>query len=380
MKFVVSSASLTAATTVAGRAVSRKNRLPILDYFLFNLDHNKLTIAGSDLSTIAQCTIDVESSDCGMAAIDTTQLINVLKTFSGEPLTFNIDNEFKRCDVSWSTGEFSMSCVNGADYPTYKDADEGKIITMQASEILAGIKNTAFCACNDLLMGGMCGILIDICDTNITFAATNRHQLAERVIERENGIEGQYLVPEKPADILSSLLPNDETEVVITFNGRNARFAFGNIVISCLLSEERFPNYKAIIPTNHPNTFTIGVNALSNAIKRCGVFSSIETGMIVFKCMKDRLSIHAENIDYSCSASENITYDYEGEENISVIFQIRYILEILAHIKTDTVRVKLLDNTRPGVLTPTDETADKVTFLLMTMVFKNYNYNYEQAY
>jgi DNA polymerase-3 subunit beta len=88
MKFIVSSTYLLKQLQVLGGVINTSNTLPILDNFLFELDNNSLKISASDLETTMVSTIDVESDSQGSIAVPARLLLDTLKTFPEQPLTF----------------------------------------------------------------------------------------------------------------------------------------------------------------------------------------------------------------------------------------------------------------------------------------------------
>ena len=92
MKFIVSSTYLLKQLQVLGGVINNSNTLPILDNFLFELDNSKLTVSASDLETTMSSTLDVESDSVGSVAIPARLLLDTLKTFPEQPLTFVIED------------------------------------------------------------------------------------------------------------------------------------------------------------------------------------------------------------------------------------------------------------------------------------------------
>ena len=88
MKFIVSSAALLKELQIIGGVINNTNTLPILDNFLFELNKNRLTITASDLETTFSTQITIESEDNGMIALPARLLLDTLKTFPEQPLTF----------------------------------------------------------------------------------------------------------------------------------------------------------------------------------------------------------------------------------------------------------------------------------------------------
>jgi DNA polymerase-3 subunit beta len=50
---------------VLGNVINSSNTLPILDNFLFDLDHNVLTVSASDLETTMSATLGIDSESKG---------------------------------------------------------------------------------------------------------------------------------------------------------------------------------------------------------------------------------------------------------------------------------------------------------------------------
>ena len=90
MKFIVSSSQLLRQLQTLGGVINNNNTLPILDNFLFELNKSELKISASDLETTITSTIDVESESSGSAAISARLLLDTLKTFPNQPLTFEM--------------------------------------------------------------------------------------------------------------------------------------------------------------------------------------------------------------------------------------------------------------------------------------------------
>ena len=91
MKFLVSSSALLKQLQVLQGALTTSNTLPILDNFLFDVNEKVLTVTASDLETTITVRMPIESKDTGSIAIPARLLLDTLKAFPEQPLTFTID-------------------------------------------------------------------------------------------------------------------------------------------------------------------------------------------------------------------------------------------------------------------------------------------------
>ena len=74
------------------RTKLRKNALPILDCFLFELEDGTLSVTVSDSETTMVTTVEVNESDTnGRFAVVAKTLLDALKEIPEQPLTFDIN-------------------------------------------------------------------------------------------------------------------------------------------------------------------------------------------------------------------------------------------------------------------------------------------------
>lgn len=116
MKFIVSSSYLLKQLQVLGGVINNSNTLPILDNFLFELDNNQLTVSASDLETTMRGILEVESTSQGSIAVPAKLLIETLKTFAEQPLTFVVEDN-NTIEISSNYGKYALAYVDGAEFP-----------------------------------------------------------------------------------------------------------------------------------------------------------------------------------------------------------------------------------------------------------------------
>lgn len=118
MKFVVSSTDLLGHLQAVSRVISSKNTLPILDNFLFSLQDHTLEITASDLESTLITVMNLENAtDTGSIAIPAKILIDTLKEFPEQPLTFEINLSTLSVVISSENGKFTIVGQKGSDFP-----------------------------------------------------------------------------------------------------------------------------------------------------------------------------------------------------------------------------------------------------------------------
>jgi len=373
MKFVVSSTELLGHLQAISRVISSKNTLPILDNFLFNLGGNDLEITASDLESTLITRMKLENTEGdGTIALPARILLDTLKEFSAQPLTFDINPDTLAVVISSENGKFNIVGQNGVDFPALPVIKKDKKFkfTINAEVMLAGINKTLFATADDELRPVMGGIFIEAATDKITFVASDAHKLVRyQRSDAQADDNASFILPKKPASLLKNILPREEGPFTVEFDDKNAFFNLNNYKVVCRLVEGNYPNYNSVIPKNNPRKITIDRVEFYNTLKRVSVFSNQASNLVKLQLKGNQVTVSAQDIDFSISAYERLKCQYEGEE-IEIGFKSVFLLEILANIASQDVMIELADPTRAGLFLPaeTENESEDLLMLLMPMM------------
>ena len=369
MKFVISSSSLLSTLSTASKVISSKNTLPILDYFLFDIKSDGLHVTASDLETTITTVVTPDSVESeGVIAAPVKLLIDSLKEFSEQPLTFEADETTWEIKISWTTGSITLPGMSGMSYPSVQPlTDTAREIEIEADTLLGGINKTIFATADDELRPVMNGIFIDITPAQYIFVATDAHKLVKYTVEKEGGdVAASFILPKKPANLLRTMLLREDDTVKVAFDDKNVKFSLSNSTLICRLIEGTYPNYNAVIPANNPNKVIVDRIELLNGIKRVAVCSNQATNLIKFEIGDNRINLTAQDLVFSYSANENLSCSYEGSP-VTIGFKSTFLIEILSNLETPSVIIELADSTRSGVFKPLYDDVQPCDTLMILM-------------
>ena len=368
MKFTVSSSALLSLLATTGKVISNKNTLPILDYFLMELNGNELKVTTSDLETtlIGSITVDSVESE-GTIAAPGKLMLDSLKEFPELPLTIDVNDKSWEIKINWKSGSLSIPGASAVSYPAVPTLSaEKKELELDVDVLVNGINKTIFATADDELRPVRNGIFINFSPTALTFVGTDAHKLVKYESERETDINASFILPKKPANLLKSVLLKEEDAIKVAFDSKNALFTLKNHTLVCRLIEGNYPNYNAVIPANNPNKVLVDRIELVNGIKRVAVCSNPTTNLIRMDIEENRINLTAQDIDFSVSANETISCSYDGQP-ITIGFKSTFLVEILSNIETPTVVIELADSTRAGVFKPVYDEKQSNTSLMLLM-------------
>ena len=214
MKFIVSSSQLLKQLQVLGGVINSNNTLPILDNFLFELSENQLKVSASDLETTMSAVVEVESDTSGSIAVSARLLLDTLKTFPDQPLTFKTEGD-STIEISSDQGKYDMAYFNGDEFPKSISLPSPSKTVIPSHVLATAISKTIFAAGNDDLRPVMSGVFFQFTTEGLTFVSTDANKLVKYSrTDVKADKTAEFIMPKKPLNLLKGVLGNDE-EVTI---------------------------------------------------------------------------------------------------------------------------------------------------------------------
>ena len=373
MRFTLSSTALSSKLVALSRVINSKNALPILGDFLFEIDGNTLNLTASDSENVMKTQLELTESDGSFRfAIGNHDLLEAVKGFSEQPITFDVNLEQQLVKISYQNGLFSLPVDNADEYPVAQTVSEfAKAITLQNSILAENINRTIFATAQDELRPVMNGIYFDLSADNLAVVASDGHKLVRNKIFTVKSEEpAAFILPKKPASLLKNLLGKDGGDVTIRFDERNAEINYGDGVLQCRLIEGRYPNYNSVIPQNNPNEVRVDRLGLLAALRRVQPFANDSSNLVRFHVEGSTLQLDAEDYDFSKTATERMTCDYNGMP-ITIGFKGNAFIEILGNIECPEVVIQLADSSRAGLVLPSEQPENQEILMLMMPMLIN---------
>lgn len=370
MKFIVSSATLLKNLLSISGVLNSSNTLPILDHFLFRIESGKLVVSASDLETTMTTRIDLEKGEGDTSlAIPAKLLLDTLKTFPDQPLSFSVDKSMG-IEISSDNGKYKLAGQNGEEFPRIPAIEAPSKIAIPAEVLHTAIVKTIFATGNDDLRPVMSGVFFELSAEDVRFVATDAHKLVRyKRTDIKSSKTASFILPKKPLNLLKNLLGSITADVVLEYNDTNAFFEVDNVQLICRMIDGKYPNYEAVIPKENPNVLLIDRTSFLGSIRRVSIFSNKTTHQVRLKMVGSELTVSAEDIDFASEANERLTANYEGDD-MEIGFNSRFLIEMLNNLESDTVQLAMSAPNKAGLLTPADhlDASEDVLMLVMPVM------------
>lgn len=375
MKFQVLSSELLSHLSSISRVLSSKNPMPILENFLFNISGDKLVITASDGDTTMVTSVSLESVEGnGSLVVSPKNLIEPLKEMPQQMISFEVDEDNLEIFVKYDSGKFNFIAGNAKEYPVQKPLEKEALkFTLPASTLLGGIQSTIFATADDDLRPVMNGIYFDIREDQLVFVASDSKKLVRLINNSvKAGFTANFILPKKPANLLKNVISKDAGDATISFDSKSARIEAGDFTVSCRLIDGRFPRYESVIPKNNINKMTIDRQTLINVLRRVAVFANAATNQVKFDLVQDNVTVSAQDIDFSVSATESVACSYAGAP-MAIGFRANFLVEILNTISSSEVEVQLSDPARAALIVPVENAENEdLLMLIMPMMLTDF--------
>lgn len=366
MKFSLSSSELAERLQAIGKVINTKNQMSILDCFLFDVSGDTLKITASDNENTLVTTLKInEAGEDFRFAINAKTVLDAVKGIPEQPVTFNVDMQNFNTTVNYQNGHFSLVSQNADEYPSYTDFPEDSAeIKVDSKLLLDSVGRALFAtAPTDSAHPVMSGVLFDITQkdetnnegANVSIVASDGRKLEYTRWANENNVQaGQYVLSNKPALLLRSLLARESGEITMRFAKEKAEVRMNTFSMTCRLIDGKFPAYNKVVPKNNPNRLTVNRMAFINMLRRVLVFSDAVSSLVKLHMEADQLVTSVQNIDYSLSAEESMICEYDGMP-MNIGFKGTTLVDFLNNIECENIEFQIADQSRAVIIVPSPQ-------------------------
>ncbi|MFN5335062.1 MAG: DNA polymerase III subunit beta [Bacteroidota bacterium] len=368
MKFIVSSSALLKQLQQINGVINANTVLPILEDFLFDIGQNKLTVVATDLETVMKIHMDIEAKETGKICIPARILMDTLKNLPDQPLTFNIEKNYA-VEITSDNGKYKIMGENPDAFPKEPVADDTTSFQTTSGALVTAINKTIFAVSSDDLRPAMTGVFFELDKKGLTFVATDAHRLVRYMRTDVSCPKKEtFIVPKKPLNLLKSALPDNDDAITLSYNSNHLFVVHGSTEMVCRLIDARFPDYRVVIPADNPYNLYLNRLEFQSALRRVVVFSNKSTNQVVLSVQGSQLQLAAQDVDFSFEGNERMSCRYDGSD-MQIAFNARFLIDMLAALETEEVKLELSTSTKAGLLKPAEQSeGEDVLMLVMPLM------------
>ncbi|MEN3044091.1 MAG: DNA polymerase III subunit beta [Candidatus Hydrothermales bacterium] len=339
-------------------AVPSRAALPILENIKLEAKGDELSLFSTNLNFSLKVKGSVEVEEEGALCVRGKELKEITSRLKNEKILIEKKEE-RELIIYTSQGQYSFFIQPAEEFPLVEEVTGKNEITISSDIILEGVEKVSFCVAKNDSRQFLNNILLDVKGKRLSIVSSDSHRLGVYDIEIENnGLEGNFLVDPKSFDFLKNY---KKEQIKILFSDTKIQFNFSNGYEIVNLVDDKFPDYRAVIPVDVPNNLKISKQDLMETLRRLHIFTSPPNNPIQFSLSPDSLTVKAVSGEIG-EGYEKLKGFYEGER-IEIGFNCNYLLEILRHIDEDVVFIGITGSESACILR--GESTSNYLYLLM---------------
>ena len=354
MKFNIDREVILPVLQTVNGVVDRRQTLPILSNLLFNLESNSISVTATDMEVELIVTMDLQLNQTGELTLPARKLLDICRALpQGAKLQFEVKND--RVLITSGKSRFTLTTLPTQEYPVIDVMDDIVTFNIKQKPLEELLENTQFAMAQQDVRYYLNGLLLEVSGNKLRAVATDGHRLALDETDIQTALDEpiQIIVPRKGITELTRLLQNNDSEIEIQISTNHLRIKGDNTCFTSKLIDGRFPDYQRVIPELSDTPVLANREELKNSLTRASILSNEKYRGVRIIFNTDSLRALAHNPEQE-EAEEELEVQYKGAE-IEIGVNVSYLLDTLSIIKSENVKLSVLDPNSSCLVLPEDE-------------------------
>jgi DNA polymerase-3 subunit beta len=355
---------LSVLQSVAG-IVEKRHTLPILANVLLRKTAGNVQFTTSDLEIQIRTTADMDG-DAGnfTTTVGARKMIDILRTMPSDQ-TVSLESSQSKLILKGGKSKFTLQTLPAEDFPLVQEAPSfGPKFNVPQKALKDLLNQVSFAMAVHDIRYYLNGILFVAEGKQLSLVATDGHRLAFASAMLDVEVPRQEVIlPRKTVLELQRLLSDAEGAIEMQFANNQAKFAFGGMEFVTKLVEGKFPDYNRVIPKNHKNSVTVGRAPLLASLQRTAILTSEKFKGVRLNLEPGTLRVASNNAEQE-EAVDELDIDYGGDA-IEIGFNVTYLIDALANMEQDMVKIELADSNSSALLTIPENASFKYVVMPM---------------
>jgi DNA polymerase-3 subunit beta len=314
---------LTKLVKYGAKVMPKRGTLPILSCICVKDGKAWVT----DLQTTVMVPVDIE----GSFVIPFKTLKKILDC---KPSFVNITSDGEKNTIVYDGGKLSLVAMDVGEFPKIPKNDYSSLGDWQGEMINNLIASVPFLS-KDELKPSLMGVYVKQIENSAEFCATDGHRLrlAESVANEGGNFDGVINI-----DWLKILSKKEQKQPLNVSAGEShLKVEFDDVIILSSLINERYPDYKSILPDKFGGSVTVNRADLLEIIKNGRRFANSITKQGQFTFTPHGVRVLIEDIEQSTEWTNCLDVSKHEGEPIPVGFNLTFLETVVKALATDEI-------------------------------------------
>jgi len=355
VRFHVNRDVFSEAVSFVVKLLPQRNPQPILAGVLIEATAEGLSLAAFDYEASARTVIEATVDEPGTILVHGRLLSDIASRLPNAPIEVAVDDD-GGIALSCGSARFTLASMPVQEYPAIPEVT-GESGLVPAEDFATAIAQVAFAASRDDVTPVLTGVQLEVSGTQLSLVATDRYRVALRDIPWDGGSSAQEdgtnaLVPARTLQEVGKTFAHGG-DISIAFSGAGDReiiaFTAGNKTVTSLLIKGNFPPVRRLFPEQTEHHAVVNTADLQEAVRRVALVLD-RSAPLRFSFTADSVTMDASGSEQA-RASESVDAHVTGED-VTLGLNPQYLLEALAAVRSEFVRITFTSSENANKLSP----------------------------
>lgn len=359
MKFKVKQKDLSKHINIVQKGISSRTTLQILDGILIDTLNNRLKLTSTDLEISIETFVDAQVQEEGSIVANSRIFGDIIKKLPDSIIEMEVkDNNI---NIKCENSEFNILGNYAVDYPDLPIILQKENLKIPVELLKNAIRQTVFATSQDETRPTLSGVLVEICNNNISFVSLDGYRLALMKLSINSDVDLKIIIPGRALNEINKILEDTQEDITMSAAPGHALFNLGDTIMYSRLLEGQFFNYKDIMRDDHKTTVIVNKKDFQSSLERASLLAREEKANLI------KLSIIDDNIIIRSNSeigdvNERVLTNKDGED-LNIAFNSRYILEGIKIMESEEIQLNLMGSLNPCIINGVDD--DSYTYLVL---------------
>ncbi|MCY7302311.1 MAG: DNA polymerase III subunit beta [Thermoleophilia bacterium] len=349
---------LVATLATVSRVVSSRGSVQVLSGVLLRPDGDRLELAATDMELSLRTTLAAQVEGDSAVVVPGKLLVDLARLLPDPEVTIEYRPEEGVARISSGSYSSKLNVFAAEDFPRLPVIEPSRH-TIATPSLLETVERVARSASKDESRPVLTGIQVRFEGKKLFMAATDSYRLSFKETELETeGPELEAIIPARALAELSRIAAGTET-VELGVNENTVVFGTGDTWLTTRRIDGQFPDVSRLLPESFEIEVDLPRAELRDVVRRAAVMA-LRNAPLRLRFAEGELTISAQSQDVG-ETRESLPAAYTGEP-LEIGFNAEFLAEGVESVRGDTVRMKLINPLRAGLITSAD---DSFWYLIM---------------
>ena len=356
---------LVAKLATVSRVVSSRGSVQVLSGVLLRPTGDGLELAATDMELSLRTTLSAQVEGDSSVVVPGKLLVDLARLLPSPAVTIEYRPEDGVAHISSGSYSSKLNVFSAEDFPRLPSVEPAPH-TIATASLLETVDRVARSASKDESRPVLTGIQVRFEGTRLFMAATDSYRLSFKETELEqSGPDLEAIIPARALTELARIAGGTETvtlgvnENTVVFGVQDAEGG-AETWLTTRRIDGQFPDVGRLLPESFEVEVDLPRAELRDVVRRAGVMA-LRNAPLRLRFAEGVLTISAQSQDVG-ETVESLPAAYTGEP-LEIGFNAEFLADGVDSVRSDTVRLKLINPLRPGLITSADD--DSFWYLIM---------------